>query len=230
MIFNFSFFKTSLFTAIPYIPVTLVIAAVPLILGLIIGSVIAIIRIYKVPVLSQILHFFITFYSGIPSMVSLLLFNLIYITQFTPVKYGGVIVVLLVFTLERIVYLSETVRSAFLAIPKGQYEAAYSSGFTEFQTLRKIIIPQLIPVALPPLTSHIVGAVKNTSIVMVVGVYDVLNSALKPCMDTYSFIEGYLAAALIFWVINALIEFVFSKIEVKLKKNKKRNIQRKNCV
>lgn len=230
MIFNFSFFKTSLFTAIPYIPVTLAIAAVPLILGLIIGSVIAIIRIYKVPVLSQILYFFITFYSGIPSMVSLLLFNLIYITQFTPVKYGGVIVVLLVFTLERIVYLSETVRSAFLAIPKGQYEAAYSSGFTEFQTLRKIIIPQLIPVALPPLTSHIVGAVKNTSIVMVVGVYDVLNSALKPCMDTYSFIEGYIAAALIFWVINALIEFVFSKIEVKLKKNKKRNIQRKSYV
>ena len=65
---------------------------------------------------------------------------------------------------------------------------------------------------------------------MVVGVYDVLNSALKPCMDTYSFIEGYIAAALIFWVINALIEFVFSKIEVKLKKNKKRNIQRKNYV
>ena len=230
MIFNFSFFKTSLFAAIPYIPVTLAIAAIPLILGLIIGSIIAIIRIYKVPVLSQILHFFITFYSGIPSMVSLLLFNLIYITQFTPVKYGGLIVVLLVFTLERIVYLSETIRSAFLAIPKGQYEAAYSAGFTEFQTLRKIIIPQVIPVAIPPLTSHIVGAVKNTSIVMVVGVYDVLNSALKPCMDTYSFIEGYIAAALIFWVINALIEFAFSKIELKLKKSKNVNNRGKKYV
>ena len=71
------------------------------------------------------------------------------------------------------------------------------------------------------MTSHIVGAIKNTSIVMVVGVYDVLNSALKPCMDTYSFIEGYVAAAIIFWVINALVEFILTRTEKKLHFEKK---------
>lgn len=220
MLFNLSFFKTSLITAIPYIPVTLALAAVPLIFGLFFGIIIATVRIYRVPVLSEIFHFFVTFYSGIPNMVALLLFNLIYITRFTPVENGGLIVVLIVFTLDRVVYLSETIRSAYLSVPKGQYEAAYSVGMTELQTLRKIIIPQMIPVALPSMTSHIVGAIKNTSIVMVVGVYDVLNSALKPCMDTYSFIEGYIAAAVIFWVINAFVEFVFSKFEKKLKNKK----------
>lgn len=220
MLFNLSFFKTSLITAIPYIPVTLALAAVPLIFGLFFGIIIATVRIYRVPVFSEIFHFFVTFYSGIPNMVALLLFNLIYITRFTPVENGGLIVVLIVFTLDRVVYLSETIRSAYLSVPKGQYEAAYSVGMTELQTLRKIIIPQMIPVALPSMTSHIVGAIKNTSIVMVVGVYDVLNSALKPCMDTYSFIEGYIAAAVIFWVINAFVEFVFSKFEKKLKNKK----------
>ena len=220
MLFNLSFFKTSLITAIPYIPVTLALAAVPLIFGLFFGIIIATVRIYRVPVLSEIFHFFVTFYSGIPNMVALLLFNLIYITRFTPVENGGLIVVLIVFTLDRVVYLSETIRSAYLSVPKEQYEAAYSVGMTELQTLRKIIIPQMIPVALPSMTSHIVGAIKNTSIVMVVGVYDVLNSALKPCMDTYSFIEGYIAAAVIFWVINAFVEFVFSKFEKKLKNKK----------
>ncbi|MDD5930501.1 MAG: ABC transporter permease subunit [Spirochaetales bacterium] len=220
MLFNLSFFKTSLITAIPYIPVTLALAVVPLIFGLFFGIIIATVRIYRVPVLSEIFHFFVTFYSGIPNMVALLLFNLIYITRFTPVENGGLIVVLIVFTLDRVVYLSETIRSAYLSVPKGQYEAAYSVGMTELQTLRKIIIPQMIPVALPSMTSHIVGAIKNTSIVMVVGVYDVLNSALKPCMDTYSFIEGYIAAAVIFWVINAFVEFVFSKFEKKLKNKK----------
>ena len=97
--------------------------------------------------------------------------------------------------MDRIVYLSESIHGAYSSIPKGQYESAYSVGFTEFQTLKKIIIPQIIPVVLPSLTSHIVGAIKNTSIVMVVGVYDVLNAALKPCMYTYSFIEGYIAAS-----------------------------------
>ena len=221
MPFNFLFLKTSLLAAIPNIPVTIAIAIIPMIVGLLLGTVIAVIRIYKVPVISQVLHFFVVFYSGIPSMVSLLLFNLIYITQFTPVEHGGLIVVFLVFVLDRVVYLSETIRGAFLAIPRGQYEAAYSAGFTEFQTLRKIIIPQIIPILLPPMTSHIVGAIKNTSIVMVVGVYDVLNSALKPCMDTYSFIEGYVAAALIYWAINALIEFVCSRLEGKVKLEKK---------
>ena len=51
---------------------------------------------------------------------------------------------------------------------------------------------------------------------MVVGVYDVLNAALKPCMDTYSFIEGYIAAAIIFWGINALVKDFSSLAEKSL--------------
>ncbi len=215
MSFNLSYLKTSLLVAVPYIPVTLALAFLPMILGLLIGFLVATVRVYKIPVLSQIFALFVIVYSGIPDMVSLLLFNLIYITCFKPVAYGGIAVVLLTFTLDRIVYQSETIRSAYLSVPKAQYEAAYSVGLNESQTLRRIIIPQIIPVALPPLTSHIVGAIKNTSIVMVVGVYDVMNAALKPCMDTYSFIEGYVAAAIIFWIVNAFIEMILSWSEKK---------------
>lgn len=218
--FNISYLKNCLLVALPYIPVTLALAVVPMILGLFLGFVVATVRVYKIPVLSQFFRCFVVFYSGIPDMVSLLLFNLIYITCFTPRAYGGLMVVLLTFTLDRIVYQSETIRGAYLSIPRAQYEAAYSVGLSELQTLRRIIVPQVIPVAIPPLTSHIVGAIKNTSIVMVVGVYDVLNAALKPCMDTYTFIEGYVAAALIYWAINACVEFVLARAERKFSKTK----------
>ena len=221
MTFNLAYLKTSLLAAIPYIPVTLALAFVPMIVGLLLGFIVATVRVYRIPFFAPLFRLLVTVYSGIPDMVSLLLFNLLYITLFPPVAWGGLAVVLLTFSLDRIVYQSEAIRSAYLSIPRRQYEAAYASGLTEWQTLKRIIIPQIIPVALPPMTSHIVGAIKNTSIVMVVGVYDVLNSALKPCMDTYSFIEGYVAAAIIVWVINALVEFILTRTEKKLHFEKK---------
>ena len=117
------------------------------------------------------------------------------------------------FTLSRTIILSETIRGAFLAVPKGQYEAAYACGLSTFQTLKKIIIPQMIPVALPALTNNTLGTIKNTSIVMVLGIVDVLYGSTIPCADTYSYVEGYVAAAIIYWAVNALVEAGLVRLE-----------------
>ncbi len=220
MSFNFSYLLDSFEFALKYLPVTVKLAFIPFTLSLIFGTIIAMIRFFRVPVISRFFDLFIPFYTGIPVMVELLIYHLIYLTMMTPFENGSMMVVYFTFTMGRSCATSETIRGAFSAIPKGQYEACYACGLTFLQTLRRIIIPQVIPVALPNLTNSMVGAIKNTSIVIVLGINDVLNGALIPCNDTYSFLEGYVAAAIIYWIFGAVMEFIFHKAEKALSKNR----------
>lgn len=220
MSFNFSYLLDSLEFGFRYLPVTIKLAFIPFTLSLIFGTVIAMIRFFKVPVAAKFFDMFIPFYTGIPVMVELLIYHLVYLTMMKPIPNGSMMVVYFTFTMGRSCATSETIRGAFSAIPKGQYESSYACGLSFWQTLRRIIIPQVIPVALPNLTNSMVGAIKNTSIVIVLGINDVLNGALVPCNDTYSFLEGYVAAAIIYWIFGALMEFIFHKAEKALSKNR----------
>ena len=220
MKFSFEYLWKCLLSGVVYIPVTLRLALIPLFIALFLGTLIALARIFKVPVVEKVFKVFVAVYSGIPLMITLLIFHLIYLSCFKPGKNGTMMLAYFTFTLSRTILVSESVRGAFLSIPKGQYEAAFSCGFSTFQTLRKIIIPQVIPVALPNLTNNTLGAIKNTSIVLVLGLVDVLNGSTIPCADTYSYVEGYVAAAIIYWAINAVVEFFLVRLEKYFSKKK----------
>lgn len=220
MKFSFEYLWKCLLSGVVYIPVTLRLALIPLFIALFLGTLIALARIFKVPVVEKVFKAFVAVYSGIPLMITLLIFHLIYLSCFKPGKNGTMMLAYFTFTLSRTILVSESVRGAFLSIPKGQYEAAFSCGFSTFQTLRKIIIPQVIPVALPNLTNNTLGAIKNTSIVLVLGLVDVLNGSTIPCADTYSYVEGYVAAAIIYWAINAVVEFFLVRLEKYFAKKK----------
>ena len=200
-------------SGVKYIPVTLKLALIPLFLALIFGTLIALARIFKVPVIEKIFKVIVTVYSGIPLMITLLIFHLLYLNFFKPGNNGTMFLAYFTFTIGRTIVVSESIRGAFLSIPKGQYEAAYACGFSTFKTLKTIIIPQVIPVALPALTNNTVGSIKNTSIVMVLGIIDILNGSTIPCADTYSYVEGYVAAAIIYWVINSVVEALLVRLE-----------------
>lgn len=213
MKFSFEYLWKCLLSGVVFIPVTLKLALIPLALALILGTLIALARIFKVPVVEKVFKIFVAIYSGIPLMVTLLIFHLIYLSCFKPGKNGTMLLAYFTFTLSRTIIVSESVRGAFLAIPKGQYEAAYACGLSTFQTLKRVIIPQMIPVALPTLTNNTLGSIKNTSIVMVLGIVDVLNGSTIPCADTYSYVEGYVAAAIIYWAVNAIVETGLVRLE-----------------
>ena len=213
MKFSFEYLWKCLLSGVVYIPVTLKLALIPLAIALFLGTLIALARIFKVPVVEKVFKIFVAIYSGIPVMVTLLLFHLIYLSCFNPGKNGTMLLAYFTFTLSRTIIVSESVRGAFLSIPKGQYEAAYACGLSTFQTLKRIVIPQMIPVALPTLTNNTLGSIKNTSIVMVLGIVDILNGSTIPCADTYSYVEGYVAAAIIYWAVNAVVEFLLLRLE-----------------
>lgn len=211
MSFSLEYLSKCLLSGIKYIYVTLELSVVTISIGLVLGLLIAILRVFKVPVVHKILGVFVSVYAGIPVMVSMLIYNLIYLLFCKPVPNGAFIVACFTLTLGHTVTYSESIRGAFLSVPKGQYEASYACGLSIPKALQRIIIPQVIPIALPSLTNNIIGSVKNTSIVLVLGIVDILNGSIIPCAETYSFVEGYVAAAIIYWILSATVEFLLHR-------------------
>lgn len=217
MKFNMAYFLECLWSGIMYIPNTLKLVFIPLFIGFIFGTIIALIRVYKVFVIDKILALFVTVYQGIPIIVALLIYNLLFILEFNNVakflhinktikEVDNIWVGIFALSIHAMCMMSEVIRGALLSIDKGQNEAGYSVGLTKVQTIRRIIIPQMIPVAIPMLINNIVGLIKASSVVMAIGITEIVAGSIIPCSRTYSFIEGYVAAALIYWIITVVIE------------------------
>lgn len=214
----------SLVAALEYIPQTLELILVPLLVGLVFGTLIALARVYKVPVLSQFFAAFIPIYQGIPIVVALLIYNLIYLMKCddilkffysskTIADTDSIIVGLFALSLMTICMVSEVARGALLSVDKGQNEAAYAVGLSKVQTIRRIIIPQAVPVAIQPLVNNTVGLIKASSIAYAVGISEILSGALVPASRKYTFFEGYLAAALIYWLLTIVVELAYKFAE-----------------
>lgn len=214
---DFPFILVALKAAIHYIPTTLVIAFVPLLLGMVFGLIIAIIRFYNVPVIAKVLKYLVTIIKGIPVVLMLLVAYLMasdlfdklatslhWSLRFKDVNRGWIGIFVL--TIVATVGLSEIFRGALAAIKPGQFDAAYAIGLTKRQTLRRIIIPQVFPIALPMITSLLIGLVKASALVSMISVVDVLNGALITATGNYNFLEAYIAAAIIYWAISIIIE------------------------
>ncbi|MBQ8085827.1 MAG: ABC transporter permease subunit [Lachnospiraceae bacterium] len=226
--FEYDNFLDSLHYAVYYLPITAKLAFAALVIGIIIGLIVAIIRYYRIPVLSQLLSVLITVYQGIPTMVALLLYNLLFSFLIGGVVEGlglnvevrdvsNIVVGYIALSLFAITSISETFRGAILSIDKIQFEAGYSIGLTKLQTLYRIIIPQIIPTAIPGLINNMVGIIKGTSLVSAIGIMEVMNASIIPCSRTYSFVEGYVAAALVYWAFTLVLETIAKGIEKKTK-------------
>ena len=98
-------------------------------------------------------------------------------------------------------YISEVIRTGIEAVPKGQFESAYSQGFSYFQTMWYIILPQTIKMILPPFTNQALNLVKNTSVLALVAGMDLMYHADSWGSDLGFFIQAYLPCALMYFII-----------------------------
>lgn len=206
----------SLPTLLRATPTTLGFALAAMLLGLPLGFLVALMRLSKVPLLRWVSGVFVSFVRGTPLLVQI--FVIYYglpslgITL-NPVA-GGVIALML----NAAAYLSETIRAAILSIGKGQREAAASLGLTPSQTMRLIILPQAARVALPSMSNTLIGLVKDTSLVSVITVVELLRSAQLVIARTFEPFGPYLMAALIYWLISSLLEVVQRRLEKRFSK------------
>lgn len=224
MSFSQEHFLNCLRSGIQYIPITLKMTVIVFAASVLLGLLIATIRFYKVPVLSRFFALFITVYLGIPMMLAVNVYYLVFVTFYNQVAgflhlsttirdANFEVVAYFTLILGTSCMVSEAFRGAYSAIEPVQFEAGYSIGMTKFKTLTRIILPQVIPVVIPNMVNWFTGSLKNMSILFVVGIYDVMNGALLPCVDNYSYTEGYVAAALIYWALVVIFEWLGKGIE-----------------
>ncbi len=193
---------------------TVLFAAVSMVLGLILGFSVAVVRVTKVPVVSQIAAVYVSAFRGTPLLVQIfvLYYGLPSVgIEFTPVTAG-----ILAATLNVAAYLSESMRGAILGIDKGQWEAGLSVGLTWGQTLWNIITPQALRLAVPSLSNSLISLIKDTSLISVITVTELMLATKEVIAETFQPLPLYLAAAGIYWLLSALFERVQKALENRL--------------
>ncbi len=195
-------------------PITLGYALAAMGLGLPLALFVALARLSRVAPLRGASSLYVSFIRGTPLLVQI--FMLYYGLPAFGVSVSPLLGGVLALTLNSAAYLSETIRAAILSVPRGQWEAAASLGLTPRQTLRLIVLPQAARVALPSLGNTLIGLVKDTSLVSVITVVELLRSAQLVIARTFEPFGPYLAAALIYWLISSLLELVQRRLEARL--------------
>lgn len=209
------------------IPIALAIAGIAFVVGLIIALFCALVRIYNVPVLKQLVALYVSFIRGTPLLVQIFLsyYGIPLLIRYLNMNYGftwdisfipAIYFIYVAFSLNTGAYLSETIRSAILSVDKGQFEACYSVGMTTSQALRKVILPQALRVGIPNLCNHFIMLLKDTSLAFAASVPEILGQAKIIAGRTSQFFEVYIVAALIYWVLCIILEQVSNYIERRL--------------
>ena len=222
--FDISFLFKTFFLIWKAVPTTLLITAVSLAIGGIIGFFIALARVNKVKVLSQIGRAYVSVIRGTPVVLQILviysvvpsLLNVILkasgstmnIFDLNPIIYAFI-----VFSLNMAGTLSEVFRSALLTVNKGQLEAGLTTGLTLSQTYKRIIIPQALTAAIPNLCNASVGLIKNTSLAFMMTVRDITAVAKIEASYGYNYVEAYLDILVIYVIICSLVQFLFKRWE-----------------
>jgi His/Glu/Gln/Arg/opine family amino acid ABC transporter permease subunit len=230
-LFRFQLFLDFLPPLLRTVPTVLLITAVAFIFGLAIGLASALITIHKVPFLRRLVSVYISFFRGTPLLVQLFIayFGFPVLIREINISFGYSIDVrgisamyyaLVVFSLNTGAYLTETVRSALEAVDKGQHDAAKSIGMTNWQMMRRIVLPQAFLVAVPNLGNTIIALVKDTSLAFTITIVEILNRARWLAAEHARVFEAYIGAAFIYWAICLIVEF-FAKFFERWSKRKR---------
>lgn len=227
--FDFKVLLESVLEIAIVVPKTLALAIFILLLSLILGAIIALIKQYKVPLFSQIIKVLQSFLRGTPNVV--LLFLMYYalpeiLTFFAGIlgiafdanSLNPVVIVIVTFSISYSVFQSEIIRGAILSIEKGQIEAAQSLGFSSWQTFRKVLIPQALVEAFPDILNSLLVIIKALSLAYLISVVDILGQAKMVGALSYRYLEAFVGAALVYWLIGTILTLLSNRFEWKLRK------------
>ena len=206
---------------------TLLIAVCGLILGILIGTIIATVRVlpkYKVfpRVLNGICSFYVALFRGTPMVVQLLVFYYV-LLPIIGWNINGVQVSMLVFGLNSGAYISEIMRSGIQSVDPGQMEAGRAVGLSFGASMTKIVIPQAVKNILPTLGNEFISLIKETSVVSFVGAADLYVAFNYIGTNNYEFMVPYLVMALIYIALVLAITLLIKILERSLKKSDRRN-------
>lgn len=200
-----------------YVPLTLGMAVAGMVLALILGSLLAVERVVRVPVLDPLVMLFISFFRGTPLLVQLFLFyyGLPQVFAFLT-QINGVTAAIMGLTLHFSAYMAESIRAAIIGVDRSQWEAARSIGMTQGQMMRRIVLPQAARVAAPTLVNYFIDMIKSTSLAFTLGVTEMMGATQKEAAGSFLYFEAFLVVAILYWVIVEALSQVQKVLEKRL--------------
>ena len=206
---------------------TLLIAALAVILGIVLGFLVAIIRSTHdkhggLNILNFICKVYLTIWRGTPTMVQLLIMYYIILVALD----NKILVAVIAFGLNSAAYVAEIVRSGIMSVDEGQFEAGRSLGLNYTQTMRLIILPQAFKNVLPALANEFITLLKETSISGYIAIPDLTKGGDIIRSQTYDAFLPLFGVAVIYLVLVMILTAGVHKLETRLRTNERKCIDR----
>lgn len=189
---------------------TLQVFFIVLILSIPLGIIIAFVMRFNIKSLNFVINIYIWIMRGTPLLLQLIF--IYYVLPNVGIRFDRLPAAIIAFTLNYAAYFAEIFRGGIESIPKGQYEAAKVLKFTQFQTIRLIILPQVIKIVLPSVFNEIMSLVKDTSLVYALGISDLILASRTAANRDASLIPMFVAGA-IYLILIGIVTIVSKKVE-----------------
>lgn len=205
---------------IPGLTVTIPLTVIAFSLAMVIAVITALVQFANVKVLRQLARFYIWIFRGTPLMVQL------FVVFFGLSRVGILLepfpAAVIVFALNEGAYCAETVRAALESVPKGQLEAGLCAGMSYLQTIFRIVLPQAMRTAFPPLSNSLISMVKDTSLAANITVTEMFMVTQRIVARTYEPLLLYLEVGLIYLIFSTVLTKLQAVGEKKLQYDRKR--------
>ncbi|MCX4074539.1 amino acid ABC transporter permease [Aeromonas caviae] len=200
------------------VPLTLI----TFVLGIVLGLSVALARLYGPAPLVMLVRFYVWLIRGTPLLVQL--FLIFYGLPSAGIVLDAFTAAVIGFTLNIGAYSSEIIRATLAAIPKGQWEAAYSIGMNWPRVMWRVILPQAARIAVPPLSNTFISLVKDTSLAAAVTVPELFQAAQRLASVTYEPLILYIETALIYLMFSSVLSTLQDRLEQRLAHKETREV------
>ena len=202
--------------------VTIPLTALAFFFAMVIAVAAALAQFARVPVLTQLCRFYIWVFRGTPLLVQL--FVVFYGLAKVDILIAAFPAAVITFALNEGAYCAETVRAALEAVPAGQLEAGYCSGMSYLQTMRRIVLPQAMRTAFPPLSNSLIALVKDTSLAANITVIEMFRATQQINARAHEPLALYIEVGLIYLLFSTVLTWLQHKGEKKLSAYENRGV------
>ncbi|AZG12613.1 MULTISPECIES: amino acid ABC transporter permease [Cupriavidus] len=193
--------------------VTLTLFAITLALSVPLGLVLALLRISAWKPVSTLVNGYIWLMRGTPLMLQMLfIYFALPFVPYVGIRLPDFPAAVVAFALNYAAYFAEIFRAGIQSVERGQYEASKTLGLNYFQTMRRIVLPQMIGRVLPPVSNETITLVKDTSLIYVLALNDILRTARSIVQRDFT-TTPFLVAALFYLVMTLVLTWMFQRLE-----------------
>lgn len=192
--------------------ITLALFFATLVISLPLGFFAALMRLSKMKPVSLLMEFYIWLMRGTPLMLQLLF--VYFALPMVGILLPDIFAALLAFSLNYAAYFAEIFRAGIQSVPKGQYEAATALGMSRAKSMRYVILPQVIRMVLPPVSNETINLVKDTSLIYILAMNDLLRVARTIVQREFD-MTPFAVAAVFYLAMTFVLTWVFKKLEAR---------------